>query len=308
MICGSGSGGPSRSASTACTEPRCCAARACAANVQRLLGEKPARRRGGHGPPRAGQPSQNRPLWDAVIGNSRQASQCGWCKDRWGVSWQITPRALIAAISDPDSAAAIEAARVTGYQRRSGHHARATLSETSQIIFSKIISDSSHDRFPPYRAGTGTGHGPARQGTAGRRPQRPVPHRTAPNRQVHLSTRRSAARPAGGRRGGGVCGPVGRCQARPWNDDRRSHRQGLAAPTGPRGTHGQEGGTGQGEAGRPGGGHQQDREGGWPDPDRGAALAPRECRPARGADHRQGTTCPDQRGRRGSDDGPEVRP
>ena len=44
--------------------------------------------------------------WDAIIGNGGQASQCGWCKDRWGVSWQITPRALIAAISDPDTAAA----------------------------------------------------------------------------------------------------------------------------------------------------------------------------------------------------------
>jgi predicted 3-demethylubiquinone-9 3-methyltransferase (glyoxalase superfamily) len=37
-------------------------------------------------------------LWDAVIGNGGQASACGWCKDRWGVSWQITPRALMAAI------------------------------------------------------------------------------------------------------------------------------------------------------------------------------------------------------------------
>ncbi|NYG32850.1 2-polyprenyl-6-hydroxyphenyl methylase/3-demethylubiquinone-9 3-methyltransferase [Sphaerotilus montanus] len=45
-------------------------------------------------------------LWDAIIGNGGQASQCGRCKDRWGVSWQITPRALIAAISDPDPAAA----------------------------------------------------------------------------------------------------------------------------------------------------------------------------------------------------------
>jgi 2-polyprenyl-6-hydroxyphenyl methylase/3-demethylubiquinone-9 3-methyltransferase len=45
-------------------------------------------------------------LWDAIIGNGGQASACGWCKDRWGLSWQITPRALIAAISDPDPAAA----------------------------------------------------------------------------------------------------------------------------------------------------------------------------------------------------------
>ena len=45
-------------------------------------------------------------LWSAVVGNGGQESECGWCKDRWGLSWQITPRALIAALSDPDPAAA----------------------------------------------------------------------------------------------------------------------------------------------------------------------------------------------------------
>ena len=45
-------------------------------------------------------------LWDAVVGHGGQESACGWCKDRWGVSWQITPRALIAAISNPDPRAA----------------------------------------------------------------------------------------------------------------------------------------------------------------------------------------------------------
>jgi 2-polyprenyl-6-hydroxyphenyl methylase/3-demethylubiquinone-9 3-methyltransferase len=45
-------------------------------------------------------------LWNAVIGNGGSESQCGWCKDKWGVSWQITPRALIDAVSDPDQAAA----------------------------------------------------------------------------------------------------------------------------------------------------------------------------------------------------------
>jgi predicted 3-demethylubiquinone-9 3-methyltransferase (glyoxalase superfamily) len=45
-------------------------------------------------------------LWNAIIGNGGQASECGWCKDRWGLSWQITPRALIDAIADPDPAAA----------------------------------------------------------------------------------------------------------------------------------------------------------------------------------------------------------
>ena len=45
-------------------------------------------------------------LWNAIVGNGGQESECGWCKDRWGVSWQITPRALIAAISDADPTAA----------------------------------------------------------------------------------------------------------------------------------------------------------------------------------------------------------
>jgi predicted 3-demethylubiquinone-9 3-methyltransferase (glyoxalase superfamily) len=45
-------------------------------------------------------------LWNAVVGNGGQESACGWCKDRWGVSWQITPRALTDAIADRDPAAA----------------------------------------------------------------------------------------------------------------------------------------------------------------------------------------------------------
>lgn len=45
-------------------------------------------------------------LWRAVVENGGQESVCGWCKDRWGLSWQITPRALTAAIADPNPAAA----------------------------------------------------------------------------------------------------------------------------------------------------------------------------------------------------------
>jgi 2-polyprenyl-6-hydroxyphenyl methylase/3-demethylubiquinone-9 3-methyltransferase len=45
-------------------------------------------------------------LWHALIGHGGQASACGWCKDRWGLSWQITPRALIDAMADPDRAVA----------------------------------------------------------------------------------------------------------------------------------------------------------------------------------------------------------
>jgi predicted 3-demethylubiquinone-9 3-methyltransferase (glyoxalase superfamily) len=45
-------------------------------------------------------------LWNAIVGNGGRESMCGWCKDRWGFSWQITPRALLTATQDPDRAAA----------------------------------------------------------------------------------------------------------------------------------------------------------------------------------------------------------
>jgi predicted 3-demethylubiquinone-9 3-methyltransferase (glyoxalase superfamily) len=45
-------------------------------------------------------------LWNAIVGNGGQESMCGWCKDRWGFAWQITPRALLAATHDADQAAA----------------------------------------------------------------------------------------------------------------------------------------------------------------------------------------------------------
>jgi predicted 3-demethylubiquinone-9 3-methyltransferase (glyoxalase superfamily) len=37
--------------------------------------------------------------WDAIVGNGGEESACGWCKDKWGLSWQITPRALTEAMS-----------------------------------------------------------------------------------------------------------------------------------------------------------------------------------------------------------------
>ena len=42
--------------------------------------------------------------WNAIIGNGGAASECGWCKDKWGLSWQITPRALTDGMADPDPA------------------------------------------------------------------------------------------------------------------------------------------------------------------------------------------------------------
>ena len=45
-------------------------------------------------------------LWNAIVGNGGQESACGWCKDKWGVNWQITPRILIEAVTSKDRAAA----------------------------------------------------------------------------------------------------------------------------------------------------------------------------------------------------------
>ncbi|MBS0505563.1 MAG: VOC family protein, partial [Proteobacteria bacterium] len=41
-------------------------------------------------------------LWDAIVGNGGQESVCGWCKDKWGVSWQVTPKRLLELTTDPD--------------------------------------------------------------------------------------------------------------------------------------------------------------------------------------------------------------
>ena len=41
-------------------------------------------------------------LWEAIVGHGGQESACGWCKDKWGLSWQITPRMLTDAIADAD--------------------------------------------------------------------------------------------------------------------------------------------------------------------------------------------------------------
>jgi 2-polyprenyl-6-hydroxyphenyl methylase/3-demethylubiquinone-9 3-methyltransferase len=44
--------------------------------------------------------------WNAIVNNGGEASQCGWCRDKWGVNWQITPVALTKAFTGPDRAAA----------------------------------------------------------------------------------------------------------------------------------------------------------------------------------------------------------
>ena len=45
-------------------------------------------------------------LWNAIIDNGGEASVCGWCKDKWGLSWQISPRVLLEAVASADKAAA----------------------------------------------------------------------------------------------------------------------------------------------------------------------------------------------------------
>ncbi len=45
-------------------------------------------------------------LWNAIVSNGGQEIECGWCRDRWGLSWQISPRALTDAVTGPDRAAA----------------------------------------------------------------------------------------------------------------------------------------------------------------------------------------------------------
>jgi 2-polyprenyl-6-hydroxyphenyl methylase/3-demethylubiquinone-9 3-methyltransferase len=44
--------------------------------------------------------------WNAIVGNGGEESQCGWCKDKWGLSWQITPVVLTQGVTDPDPAVA----------------------------------------------------------------------------------------------------------------------------------------------------------------------------------------------------------
>ena len=44
--------------------------------------------------------------WNAIVDNGGEESQCGWCKDKWGLSWQITPIALSEGVTDPDPAVA----------------------------------------------------------------------------------------------------------------------------------------------------------------------------------------------------------
>ena len=56
--------------------------------------------------------------WNAIVGNGGSEGACSWCKDRWGFSWQIVPRALMEALKDPDRAAAKRAMQAMMTMRR----------------------------------------------------------------------------------------------------------------------------------------------------------------------------------------------
>ena len=52
--------------------------------------------------------ARKRPIgsWDAIVRNGGEEGPCGWCKDKFGLSWQIVPSALLRAFADSDKAAA----------------------------------------------------------------------------------------------------------------------------------------------------------------------------------------------------------
>lgn len=57
-------------------------------------------------------------LWDAIVGNGGQESACGWCRDKWGLSWQISPRVLTEAVTSKDPAVAKRAFEAMMTMRR----------------------------------------------------------------------------------------------------------------------------------------------------------------------------------------------
>jgi len=57
-------------------------------------------------------------LWDAIVGNGGRESACGWCRDRWGIHWQITPRVLTEGVTSPDKAVAKRAFEAMMTMRR----------------------------------------------------------------------------------------------------------------------------------------------------------------------------------------------
>ena len=77
-------------------------------------------------------------LWNAIVGNGGQESACGWCKDKWGLSWQITPRVLIEAITDPDPRGG--QARVRGHDEDAQDRHRHDRSGAARLRFARECS------------------------------------------------------------------------------------------------------------------------------------------------------------------------
>ncbi|MFN3353275.1 MAG: VOC family protein [Brevundimonas sp.] len=70
-------------------------------------------------------------LWDAIVSNGGAESACGWCKDRWGVNWQITPRRLIEVVTHPDPDVA-----------RAGFEAMMTMTKIDIAALDRAVGDA----------------------------------------------------------------------------------------------------------------------------------------------------------------------
>src|SRR5689334_12546827 len=90
--------------------------------------------------------------WNAIVGNGGAESQCGWCKDRWGLSWQITPRVLTEAIAagGNEAARAFAAMMPMKKEDRHRHHRGSTAGLTSSCLSLDIVSGSMFAHLPAY--------------------------------------------------------------------------------------------------------------------------------------------------------------
>jgi len=91
-------------------------------------------------------------FWNAIVGNGGQESACGWCKDRWGLSWQITPRALTDALA----AGGAEAKRAFAAMMSMKKIDIATIEAArrgSRTSFANLSSRTEVVLFPKHRCG-----------------------------------------------------------------------------------------------------------------------------------------------------------
>ena len=81
--------------------------------------------------------------WNAIVGNGGQESACGWCKDKWGLSWQITPIVLTKAITDPDPAAAKRAFDAMMTDEKDRHRCnRGGTPRLSNVVEDEVVRPS----------------------------------------------------------------------------------------------------------------------------------------------------------------------